>query len=75
MNVKVIDGSFQALYGKPCWGLHYDRQLNLSMSFGKPSLTVREPYGTDSKSKVVQQGGELPFVANGGFGFTVATGD
>ncbi|MCE9568383.1 MAG: hypothetical protein K8U57_40810 [Planctomycetes bacterium] len=27
----------------------------MSMSFGKPSLDVREPYSTDSKSEVVQR--------------------
>src|SRR4029077_4680719 len=37
------------------WGLQYDRSLNLSMNFGKPSLRVREPFKTDSKSKVVQR--------------------
>ena len=55
MNVKNIDKSFQPLYGQPCWGLHHERLLNLSMNFGKPSLSVREPYNTDSKSKVVRQ--------------------
>ena len=55
MNRKIIDRSFQPLFGKPCWGLLYDRQLNLSMNFGKPSLSVREPFSTDSKSEVVQQ--------------------
>ena len=55
MNVKAIDKSFKQLYGRPCWGLHHHRSLNLSMNFGKPSLRVREPYNTESKSKAVQQ--------------------
>ena len=55
MSEKVIEKSFQALYGQPCWGLHYDRQLNLSMNFGKPSLRVREPYRSKSKSAVVRR--------------------
>jgi hypothetical protein len=55
MNTRMIDKSFQPLYGKPCWGLHYLRLLNLSMNFGKPSLHVREPYGTKSKDEVIQR--------------------
>ncbi len=55
MNMKAIDKSFKQLYGKPCWGLHYERLLNLSINFGKPSLRVREPFKTGSKSKAVKQ--------------------
>jgi len=55
MNQSAIDRSFQPLYGHPCWGLHFERNLNLSMNFGKPSLRVREPYDTDSKSKAVRR--------------------
>ncbi|MGO8746678.1 MAG: hypothetical protein ACLQNE_11875 [Thermoguttaceae bacterium] len=55
MNAKIIERSVQPLYGQPCWGLSYDRIVNLSMNFGKPSLRVREPYNTDSKSNAVQR--------------------
>ena len=55
MNQTVFNKSFQQLYGKPCWGLRYDRQLNLSMNFGIPSLDIREPFMTDSTSEIVQQ--------------------
>lgn len=55
MKLRVIDRSFQPLYGHPCWGLRYDRNLNLSMNFGNPSLYVREPFQTDSKSEAVQR--------------------
>jgi hypothetical protein len=55
MNKRMIDKSFQPLYGKPCWGLHYERLLNLSMNFGKPSLHVREPYRSGSKDEAVQR--------------------
>ena len=55
MNVKIIEKSVQPIYGQPCWGLHYDRQLNLSMNFGKPSLRVREPYKTNAKTEVVRR--------------------
>ncbi len=55
MKLKAIERSFQLLYGQPCWGLRHDRNLNLSMNFGKPSLCVREPFSTDSKSEAVQR--------------------
>lgn len=55
MNTKVFDRWLRPLYGQPCWGLHFDRHLNLSMNFGKPSLNVREPFCTDSKSEAVQR--------------------
>ena len=55
MNRKATDRSFQPLYGHPCWGLRYNRHVNLSMNFGKPSLRIREPYNTDSKFEAVRQ--------------------
>lgn len=55
MKVKVIDGCFQPLYGEPCWGLRYDRNLNLSMNFGKPSLSVREPFKAESKDEAIRR--------------------
>src|SRR5438309_752959 len=55
MSVNAIARSFQPLYGQPCWGLHYDRTLNLSMNFGKPALRIREPFNTDSKSEALRR--------------------
>jgi hypothetical protein len=55
MNIEGIDRWFQPLLGQPCWGLHYERNLNLSMNFGKPSLRVREPFSTGSKSEAVRR--------------------
>jgi hypothetical protein len=55
MKSKAIERSIQSLYGHPCWGLLFDRQLNLSMNFGKPSLHVREPFSTESKSEAVRR--------------------
>jgi hypothetical protein len=55
MNGKAFERSLQPLYGHPCWGLRYDRSLNLSINFGRPSLHVREPFGTDSTSEAVRR--------------------
>lgn len=55
MTQNRVDRSLQPVYGQPCWGLHYNRQLNLSMNFGQPSLDVREPFHTESESEFVQR--------------------
>ncbi len=55
MNTKIIDRCFQPVFGKPCWGFRYDRNLNLSMNFGNPSLYVREPFPTGAKSEVIRR--------------------
>jgi hypothetical protein len=55
MKIKTVDRWIRPLYGQPCWGLNYEQQLNLSMNFGKPSLRVREPFSTDSKSEAVRR--------------------
>jgi hypothetical protein len=55
MNMKAIDRCFRPLYGQPCWGLRYSRNLNLSMNFGKPSLHIREPRNTESKLEAVRR--------------------
>jgi hypothetical protein len=30
----TVSKAFKQVYGKPCWGVEYDRNVNLSMSFG-----------------------------------------
>ncbi|MEI6232153.1 MAG: hypothetical protein WCT04_03825 [Planctomycetota bacterium] len=49
MSKSIIE-----LRGKPCWGLSWDRYLNLSMSFGDPILEIREPIESKSKLKHVR---------------------
>ena len=55
MNAKIIAKTFQPVYDQPCWGLRHGQYTNLSMNFGKPSLHVREPFDTDSKSEAVRR--------------------
>jgi hypothetical protein len=43
MSNKIIEKTFQQLYGKPCWGLDYS-ESTLSMNIGEPSLRIREPF-------------------------------
>lgn len=49
--MKIIQDSFAEIYGKPCWGLKYDSQTNLSLNFGEPHLEIREPFQAKSKSR------------------------
>jgi len=41
--MNEIEQTFQKLYGLPCWRVHYEPLLNLSLNFGAPNLWVREP--------------------------------
>lgn len=55
MRYTPFDKWVRPLYGQPCWGLNFDRQLNLSMNFGQPTLPIREPYESTSPSSLVQR--------------------
>lgn len=52
---ELIERRFAPLRRHPCWGLHFDPQLNLTLNFGRPSLRVREPFVTRSKYPRVQR--------------------
>lgn len=53
--MDAISKTFNQLYGKPCWGIEWDRQLNLSLSFGDPILHVREPFESTSKLPKIRE--------------------
>jgi hypothetical protein len=38
-----LESHFRPLARLPCWGVHWEPRLNLSMNFGAPRLVVREP--------------------------------
>jgi len=52
--MSTIYKTFRKIYGKPCWGLEYDPQLNLSMSFGDPILRIQEPQKSKSKNPLIR---------------------
>ena len=52
---SVIDKSFRRITGLPCWGVRWDPQTNLSMSFGRPHLEIREPRPTSAVSAKVRR--------------------
>ncbi len=41
--MNIVESQFQELYGVVCWQVKWDGNLNLSMNFGQPSLSIREP--------------------------------
>jgi len=47
--------AFEPLLGLPCWGVHWEAALNLSMNFGQPYLNVREPYRSAARLVRVRQ--------------------
>ena len=47
--MDIIQENFAEIIGKPCWGLVYDRQTNLSLNFGNPFLKIEEPFKSKSK--------------------------
>ncbi|MBC8109340.1 MAG: hypothetical protein H7Z14_22340 [Anaerolineae bacterium] len=46
---------FSKLLGEVCWGLNYERQLNLSLNFGPPRLKIYEPRKSKSESSAVRR--------------------
>jgi hypothetical protein len=48
--MKTTADFTHGIYGLLCWGVTWDSQLNLSMSFGDPILRIREPYVSKSRS-------------------------
>jgi len=50
MKTKAFKEAFQRVYGLPCWRVRYEPGLNLSMSFGNPSLNIAEPSPCSSES-------------------------
>ncbi len=51
-DLSAIEEVFAPIYGLPCWGVNYERYLNLSLNFGPPRLRIREPHSTASRSGV-----------------------
>jgi hypothetical protein len=57
---SMVQEVFQPIHGLMCWGVNWERYLNLSMSFGQPRLVVHERYDSESpihtRRKVVVRG-------------------
>jgi hypothetical protein len=52
--VKLIKRLIKPVLNQVSWGVQWDRQLNLELSFGDPVIRIREPYTPKRKSKVVR---------------------
>ena len=51
----MIEKHFRALTKHPCWGVHWEPQVNMSMSFGAPRLVIREPRVSKAESARVRR--------------------
>src|SRR5688572_17465291 len=47
--MDIIDRTFEALLGVPCWQVEWEPQLGLKLSFGEPFLSIREPHESGAK--------------------------
>lgn len=65
-DLSIIEGVFRPIYGRPCWGVNYERYLNLSLHFGPPHLIIREPHSTASQSSAVRRNAARRLVTVGG---------
>jgi hypothetical protein len=50
-----IQKILKSLYGKVSWGVSWDAQTGMDISFGSPVMKIREPYTFISKSNRVQE--------------------
>jgi len=53
--MKKIQSILKPLINQIAWGVQWDSQLNMDMSFGNPLLRIREPYKTQSKSRRIRE--------------------
>jgi hypothetical protein len=53
--MKTIASITKSLRGKVGWGVEWEPQLNLSMSFGAPQLRIREPHVSRSRNQRVRE--------------------
>ena len=40
---SLIDAQFKPLFGRECWGVHWDVDMGIRLDFGSPHLEVQEP--------------------------------
>lgn len=54
-KMKTIASATKGLIGKLCWGVQWEHQLNMSISFGSPRLRIREPYSSKSQNRFIRE--------------------
>jgi hypothetical protein len=53
--MNLLSRSFGLICATPCWQVRWDHQVGLDMSFGAPSLEIREPLASSAKSPRVRR--------------------
>ena len=61
--MNIVESSLQEVFGVICWEPKWDINLNLSINFGQPHLSIREPKEVKSKYKTIRQTFRLRGVA------------
>ena len=57
--MNAAEEMLRRIIGEICWGVSYDRQLNLSLNFGEPHLRIRDPR-PNAKSPSLRRRGVTP---------------
>jgi len=53
--MRSIESIIKPLLGMVSWGVQWDPQLNMEISFGEPVMTIREPHASKSASKRIRE--------------------
>jgi hypothetical protein len=53
--MNIVESSLQELFGIICWEPKWDCNLNLSINFGQPHLSISEPREVKSKDETIRQ--------------------
>jgi len=53
--MNIVESSLQELFGIICWEPKWDFNLNLSINFGQPHLSISEPREVTSKDETIRQ--------------------
>jgi hypothetical protein len=53
--MNIVEANLQELFGVICWEAKWDFNLNLSINFGQPHLSIREPKEVKADEETIRQ--------------------
>ncbi len=53
--MNIAESNLKELYGVICWNCKWDYNLNLSINFGQPSLSIVEPRGVKTDNEKIRK--------------------
>lgn len=73
--MNIVESNLQELFGVICWQPRWDCNLNLSINFGQPHLSISEPRESISEYETIRQMFKLRGVSlNGEWLFWILSG-